>query len=64
MQGLSPRILKHMRAFAAAWRDRASVQQLVHKSPGFTTEARSLARDSRRSLRQSHFSFQEADLIQ
>ena len=35
MQGLSPRNLKYMRAFAAAWPDRAIVQQLAARIPWF-----------------------------
>ncbi len=35
MQGLSPRNLKYMRAFAAAWPDRAIVQQLAAQIPWF-----------------------------
>ena len=38
MTGLSPRNLKYMRAFAAAWPDEAIVQAgCLHKSPGITT---------------------------
>lgn len=33
MQGLSPRNLKYMRAFAAAWPDRETVQRLVARLP-------------------------------
>jgi predicted nuclease of restriction endonuclease-like (RecB) superfamily len=33
MQGLSPRNLKYMRAFAAAWPDRAIVQRVVAQLP-------------------------------
>lgn len=35
MQGLSPRNLKYMRAFAAAWPDRVIVQQLAAQIPWF-----------------------------
>ena len=35
MQGLSPRNLKYMRAFAAAWPDQAFVQQLAAQIPWF-----------------------------
>lgn len=35
MKGLSPRNLKYMRAFAAAWPDRAIVQQLAAQIPWF-----------------------------
>jgi predicted nuclease of restriction endonuclease-like (RecB) superfamily len=35
MQGLSPRNMKYMRAFAAAWPDRAIVQQLAAQIPWF-----------------------------
>ncbi|MDD5676576.1 MAG: PDDEXK nuclease domain-containing protein [Kiritimatiellae bacterium] len=35
MQGLSPRNLKYMRAFAAAWPERAIVQQLAAQIPWF-----------------------------
>lgn len=35
MQGLSPRNLKYMRAFAAAWPDRTIVQQLAAQIPWF-----------------------------
>ncbi len=35
MQGLSPRNPKYMRAFAAAWPDRAIVQQLAAQIPWF-----------------------------
>jgi len=35
MKGLSPRNLKYMRAFAAAWPERAIVQQLAAQIPWF-----------------------------
>jgi predicted nuclease of restriction endonuclease-like (RecB) superfamily len=35
MQGLSPRNLKYMRAFAAAWPDRQIVQQVAAQIPWF-----------------------------
>ena len=35
MKGFSPRNLKYMRAFAAAWTDRAIVQQLAAQIPWF-----------------------------
>ena len=35
MKGLSPRNLKYMRAFAAAWPDSAIVQQLAAQIPWF-----------------------------
>ena len=35
MKGFSPRNLKYMRAFAAAWQDRAIVQQLAAQIPWF-----------------------------
>jgi predicted nuclease of restriction endonuclease-like (RecB) superfamily len=35
MQGLSPRNLKYMRAFAAAWPDRQIVQQVTAQIPWF-----------------------------
>lgn len=39
MKGFSPRNLKYMRAFAAAYRDQSIVQapRRLHKSPGITT---------------------------
>jgi hypothetical protein len=42
MGGLSPRNLKYMRAFAAAWPDPAIVQGPLHKSPGTTTSHSSI----------------------
>ena len=36
MEGFSPRNLKYMRAFAAAWPDESIVQEGLHKSPGTT----------------------------
>jgi predicted nuclease of restriction endonuclease-like (RecB) superfamily len=36
MKGFSPRNLKYMRAFAAAWPERALCKRLLHKFPGTT----------------------------
>ncbi len=43
MRGFSPRNLKYMRAFAAAWPERAIVQQLAAQIPGSTTACSSTA---------------------
>jgi hypothetical protein len=49
MRGLSPRNLKYMRAFAAAWTDRSIVQEVLAQIPWFHNIAMPPSKPTRRS---------------